>query len=67
MLQKFEELFDGTLGTWKIGPLGFELREYAKPICSIPYPVPKVHKIIFQNELDNLVHLGFLEIENESE
>ena len=29
----FEELFDGTLGTWKTDPVDFELKEYADPIC----------------------------------
>ena len=32
LLQKLEELFDGTLGTWKKYPIGFELKEDAKPI-----------------------------------
>ena len=31
-LQIFEELFNGSLGTWKIDPEDFELKEYAKPI-----------------------------------
>ena len=44
LMQKFEELFDGTLSTWKIDPLYFELKEDEKPICSRPYPVPKLHK-----------------------
>ena len=26
LLHKFEELFDGTLGTWKIDPVDFELK-----------------------------------------
>ena len=32
LLQGLEELFDGTLGTWKIDPVDFELEEDAKPI-----------------------------------
>ena len=31
--QKSEELFNGTLGTWKTDPLDFELKDNAKPIC----------------------------------
>ena len=34
LLQKFEELFDGTLGTWKTDPVDLELKEDVKPICS---------------------------------
>ena len=33
LLQKFEELFDGALVTWKIDPLEFELKCYAEAIC----------------------------------
>ena len=33
LLQKFEELFDGTLGKWKTYPVDFGLKEDAKPIC----------------------------------
>ena len=32
LLQKFEELFDGTLGTWKTDPVDFKLKYYVKPI-----------------------------------
>ena len=32
LLHKFEELFDGTLGTWKTYSADFKLEEYAKPI-----------------------------------
>ena len=44
LLQKNEELFDGTLGTWKKYPVDFELIEDTKPTFSRPYPVPKVHE-----------------------
>ena len=47
LLQKFEELFDGTLSTWKIDPVGFKLKQDMKPICSRPYLVPKVHEKMF--------------------
>ena len=32
LLQIFEELLDGTLGTWKKDPVDFELKEYVNPI-----------------------------------
>ena len=34
LLQKIEELFDGTLGTWKIDLVDSKLKEDAKTICS---------------------------------
>ena len=33
LLQKTEEFFDGTLGTWKIDTVEFKLKEDAQPIC----------------------------------
>ena len=33
LLQKSEELFDGTFGTWKIDSVNLELKEDAKPVC----------------------------------
>ena len=44
LINKFEDIFDGTLGTWKTTPVDLGLKDNAKPVCSPPYPVPKVHK-----------------------
>jgi hypothetical protein len=44
LLLKFEELFDGMLGDWKLPPVSFELKEGAKPYHGRPYPIPKIHK-----------------------
>ena len=66
LLQKFEELFCVTLGTWKKYALDFELKEYAKPICLRPYPVPKVHEEMFKKEVEHVVILGVLETDNDS-
>ena len=67
LLQKFGELFDGTLGTWKTDPLDFELKEDTNPICSWTYPVTKVHEEIFKKEVERLVLLGVLLVSNDSE
>ena len=67
LLQKFKELFYGTLGTWKRDIIYFELKEDAKPISPWPYPVPKVHKEMFKNEVECLVLLGGLEVANDPE
>ena len=58
LLHKFEELFNGTLVTWKIYPVDVELKKYAKPICSQPYPVSKVHEEMLKKEVEYLVLLG---------
>ena len=44
-----------------------KLKEGAKPICLIPYPVPKVHKEMFKMEVERLVLIGVIEIANDSE
>ena len=67
LLQKAEELSDGTLDIWKTDPVDFRLKEDANPICSRPYPVPKLHEGIFQNEVECLVLLGLLERANDLE
>ena len=48
LLQIFKQLFNGTIGTCKIYPVDFELKEDANPICSQPYPVLMVHEEIFK-------------------
>ena len=67
LLQIFEELFDGTLGTWKIDPVDFELKEDVKPRFSRLYPVTKVHEKMFKKEVERLFLLGVLEVANDSE
>ena len=42
-----------------------ELKYDAKPICSRPYPVPKVNKEMLKNEVERLVLLRALEVEND--
>ena len=66
LLQKFEYLFDGTLGTYKTDPVDFELKENTKPICLQPYPIPKVQEEMLKREVECLVLLGLLEVANAS-
>ena len=60
LLQKSKEFFNGTLGTWKKYPVDFELKEDAKPICLLPYPLPKLHEEMLKKEVEHLVLLGVL-------
>jgi hypothetical protein len=46
VLLRFELLFDGTLGDWKLPPVSFELKEGMKPYHGRPYPIPHKHKAI---------------------
>ena len=65
--RKYEDIFDSTLGTWNTNLVYLELRDYAKPVCSQPYPVPRVHEAMFRKEVERLVNLGVLEEANNSE
>ena len=66
LLQRLEELFDGTLGTWKTNTVDFELKEDVNTICLQPYPVSKVHEELSKKEVYHLVILGGLETANDS-
>jgi hypothetical protein len=52
LLLRFKELFDGTLGDWKLPHVSFELKEGAKPYHGRPYPIPKIHKATLMKEID---------------
>ncbi len=60
LLLKFKELFNGTLGDWKLPPVFFELKEGAKPYHGRPYPIPKIHKVTLMKEIDHLISIGVL-------
>ncbi len=60
LLLKYKELFDGTLGDWKLPPVSIELKEGAKPYHGRPYPIPKIHKATLMKEIDYLIAIGVL-------
>jgi hypothetical protein len=60
LLLEFEELFDGTLGDWKLPPVFFELKEGAKPYHGRPYPIPNIHKATLMKEIGRLILIGVL-------
>jgi hypothetical protein len=58
---KFESLFDGTLGDWKLPPVSFELKEGMKSYHGRPYPIPHKHKVVLMKEIKWLCDIGVLE------
>ena len=66
ILNKFEDMFDGTLGTRNTTPVDLELKEDAKPVRLPPYPVLRVHKEIFIKEVERLVSFGVINESNNS-
>ncbi len=63
LLLKFKELFDGTLGDWKLPPVSVELKECAKPYHCRPYPIQKIDKATLMKKIDCLVLIGVLKWE----
>jgi hypothetical protein len=61
VLLKFDSLFDGTLGDWKLLPVSFELKEGMKPYHGRPYPIPYKHKAVLMKEIKQLCNIGVLE------
>jgi hypothetical protein len=61
LLQKYELLFDGTLGDWKTKPVSFQLKEEVPPYHGRAFPVPKIHKETIMKEVERLCKLGVLE------
>ena len=67
LLKSYEDLFDGTLGTWHLPPVELELKEGAMPYHAKPYPVPKAYEETFKREVEHLCELGILRRINRSE
>ena len=43
LLNKYEILFDGNLGTWHGKPYDIKLKPDAEPYHGKPFPVPRIH------------------------
>jgi hypothetical protein len=68
LLQKHEDLFDGSLGTWKTDPIQLELKDpNVKPCHAKPYPVPHSHEKQLKDEIRRLFEYGVLRKINQSE
>ncbi len=61
VLLRFELLFYGTLGDWKLPHVSFELKEGMKPYHGRPYPIPHKHKSVLMKEIERLCDIGVLE------
>jgi RNase H-like domain found in reverse transcriptase/Reverse transcriptase (RNA-dependent DNA polymerase)/Integrase zinc binding domain len=67
LLQKFEPLFDGTLGEWKNTAYHIDLKPDAKPYHAKPFAVPRAYESTFKKEVDRLCKIGVLKKVNRSE
>jgi len=68
LLQKFEHLFDGTLGTWKTEPIDLELKDpNVKLYHAKPYPVPFSQEKKLRAELERMCQYGIVRKNNNSQ
>ena len=67
LLTKYSDLFDGTLGKWKMEDYDVELRPDATPYHARAYPIPKVHVGTLKLEVERLCKVGVLKKVNRSE
>ena len=67
LLTKYEDLFDGSLGTWKTEPIELELKPESIPYHARPYPVPHSQEKKLKQEIERLVGYGVLRKVNRSE
>ena len=57
VLNKYEFLFDGTIGTWKMRPVDIELQPEEKPYHYKPCPVPRAHEAVFRKDVERLCQI----------
>jgi hypothetical protein len=68
LLQKYQDLFDGSLGTWKTDPNQLELKDpNVKPYHAKPYPVPHSQEKRLKDEIRRLCKYEVLRKINHSE
>ena len=60
LLNKYNSLFDGSLGTWTGDPYNIELKPDATPYHARAFPIPKIHEETLKMEVNRLVELGVL-------
>lgn len=67
LLERWETLFDGTLGKWKGEPYKINLRKGVTPFHAKPFPVPRAYEETLKREIERLCKLGILKKVNRSE
>ena len=67
LLNKYECLFGGNLGTWHGKPYDIKLKPDAEPYRGKPFPVTRIHELTFKQELDRLEYLKVIKKVNLSQ
>ena len=61
LLNKYKNLFDGSLGDFNVPPIKLEVKPNTEPVHSRPFPVPHIHRQTLYKEIQRMVALGILE------
>ncbi len=67
LLQKYQHLFDGSLGTWNGNEYDIKLKSDAQPYHARAYPIPKAHEQMLKHKVQQLCDIGMLKKVNCSE
>jgi Reverse transcriptase (RNA-dependent DNA polymerase) len=65
-LTKYEDLFDGSLGKWKLGAYDIELRPDVTPYHARAFPTPQIHTGTLKIVVERLCKVGVLKKVNHS-
>ena len=60
MLDKYKDLFDGSLRDFNVPPIKLEVREGTEPVHSRPFPVPHINKENVYKEIQRMLALNVL-------
>ena len=66
LLKKYECLFEVNLGTWHGNPYDNKLKPDTEPYHGNPFPVPRIHELMFKQELDRIEYLKVIKKFNRS-
>ena len=67
LLNKYESLFDGNLGTLHGKPYDIKHKPDVEPYHGKPFPVPHIHELMFKQEIDRLEALKVIKKVNRSQ
>ena len=67
LLQKYEEMFDGTLGKYTDSDYAIELQKEAKPYHTQPILIPNIHDPVLSKKVDKFINLEVLKKINNSQ
>ena len=60
LLQKYEDMFDGTFSKYTNSDYIIELKEDAKPYHTKPFPILKIHELALKKKVNRLIKIGVL-------